>query len=1059
MRHIIAFSIQKRALILLLFVAFMGAGFYGFSKLNIEAYPDPVPPTVVVITQNAGQSAEEIERYVTVPVEVGLAGMPNLQRIRSTSLFGLSVVQAQFSYDFNYEQSQQQVLNRLGQINLPPGVQPQISPWSPIGEILRYRVEGPPGFSPTDLRVIQDWLLQRRFKRVPGVIDVTAYGGPTKSYNVIIDLPRLSAFGLSIRQVVDALGQGGATVGAGVVNIGPQSAVVQGVGLIRSVDDINAVVLGAANGVPILLSDVARAEVGNLPRLGLAGQDDSDDVVMGVVLMRRGEQTLPTIRAVEREVATVNAGGVLPPGVRIVPIYDRRELVDETTHHVVKNIIIGICLVVFIQWVFLGDLRGAFVVGATIPFAFFFAVLVMLARGESANLLSLGSLDFGLLVDATVIMVENIYRHIHQATHVAPRRMRGAPRGLSVVHMTILRAGSEVGTPIFFSALIILAAFLPLFTMGGIEGRIFGPMAKTYAYAIAGAVLATFTVAPALAALLFSEDTRERTMPIVRWLSLGHQWLYRRAAARPIATLVIALGLLAGGTAQFTRLGGEFLPTLEEGSIWMRATMPATISLEEGNAAVNRMRAVVGEFPEVITITSQQGRPDDGTDSAGFFNAEFFIPLRPMGTWTTARTKDALVAAVEARLRQEFVGVEFNFSQYISDNVQEAASGVKGANALKVIGPELDVIARLGEQIRGEMAQIPGIADLAAFRTLGQPTVSIRIDRQRAARFGLTVNDINTAVQAAIGGQEAARLYEEGGERNFPVVVRLDTPYRQDLDAIGRVPVNATSGATLRDVAEIRLLSGASYIYRENSERFVPVKFSVRGRDPQSAVTEAQARINAAIQLPPGYRLEWVGEFQNLQDAVARLKIVVPITLMLIAVLLYVQFGTMRDMLLIMAVLPLSCIGGVTALDLVGLNFSIPAAIGFLALFGITAMEGIILLAHFRMLCGQGLGWREALDQSGLDRMRPVMMTCMAAMVGLLPMALASGIGSDLQRPLAVVVVGGTLLLPIFILIVLPVFIDLFGRSRAERFEDRRLARHTEQRDSGAVFGGVPARP
>ncbi len=1032
MRQVIAFSLAKRHLILLLFVGFVAAGAWGFGQLNIEAYPDPVPPTVVVISQNGGQSAEEIERYVTIPVEVGLAGMPNLRTVRSTSLFGLSVVQAQFTYGFTYEQALQQVLNRLGQITLPAGVQPQISPWSPIGEILRYRLEGPPGFSPTDLRVLQDWVVQRRFKRVPGVVDVTAYGGPTKSYNVVLDLPKLTAFGLGVGQVVEALGQGGATVGAGIVNIGPQSAVVQGTGLIRSVADVEAVVLGSQNGVPVLLHDVARIEPGNLPRLGIAGQEASDDVVLGVVLMRRGEQTLPTIRGVEEAVREINAGGVLPPGVRLVPIYDRKELVDTTTHHVVHNIILGITLVVFIQWLFLGDLGGALVVGATIPFAFFFAVLAMLARGESANLLSLGSLDFGLLVDATVIMVENIYRHLHLHQHgKGPRLAGAAQRGLTRLHQIILGAGTEVGGAIFFSALIIVAAFLPLFTMGGIEGRIFGPMAKTYAYAIGGAMLATFTVAPALAALLFREDTTEKTMPVVRWLSAAHGFLYAHAMRRRMLTLAVAGALMAGGAFQFTRLGGEFLPTLEEGSIWMRATLPATIGLEEGNATVNRIRRVVAEFPEVVTATSQQGRPDDGTDSAGFFNAEFFIPLRPQEQWTTAHRKDALVAAIERRLREEFLGVEFNFSQTISDNVQEAASGVKGANAIKVIGPELDVLARIAGQLRDEMAQVQGIADLAAFRTLGQPTVSIRVDRQRAARYGLSINDVNVAIQAAVGGQEAARLYEEGGDRNFPVIVRLDGAFRNDVEAIGRVPVNATSGATLADVATIRLASGASYIYREDSQRYVPVKFSVRGRDPQSAVTEAQARVEAAIHLPPGYRLEWVGEFRNLQDAVARLKLVVPIAIALIAVLLYIQFGAVKDMLLILAILPLSCIGGVTALHLAGLPFSVPGAIGFLALFGITVMEGIILLSHFNHLRGEGLPFEAALHQSGVDRMRPVMMTCMAAMVGLLPMALATGIGSDLQRPLAVVVVGGTILLPLVILLVLPVVIRLAGEGRS----------------------------
>ncbi|MDO9712175.1 efflux RND transporter permease subunit [Paracraurococcus lichenis] len=1035
MRSLVAFALQKRALVILLFVAFLGMGFAGFRQLNIEAYPDPVPPTVVVITQNPGQSAEEIERYITIPIEVGLSGMPNLAKVRSTSLFGLSVVSAQFTFAYNYEQSLQQVLNRLGQIQLPNGVQPQISPWSPIGEILRYRIVGPPGFSLTDLRVLQDWVLQRRFKRVPGVIDVTAYGGPTKSYNVVIDLPKLTAYGLSLPQVVEAIGNGDATTGAGIVDVGPQSAVVQGVGLIRSMDDVRNTVIGANNNMPILVSDVARVEVGNLPRLGIAGQEADDDVVMGVVLMRRGEQTLPTIRAVEQEVQAVNAGGVLPPGVKIVPIYDRKDLVEVTTHHVVKNIIMGIALVVFIQWLFLGDLRGAIVVGATIPFAFFTAVIVMLLRGESANLLSLGSLDFGLLVDATVIMVENVYRHLH-LTHAAHGHRIVHPtasRGLSGVPLIVHRAAGEVSTAIFFSALIIVAAFIPLFTMGGIEGRIFGPMAKTYAYAIGGALFATFTVAPALAGALFRDETTEKVMPIVRWMGRAHLYLHHLAMRRRFATILVSGLLLSGAVFQFTRMGGEFLPTLEEGSIWMRATMPATISLDEGNRYVNRMRLVLQEFPEVITITSQQGRPDDGTDSAGFFNAEFFVPLKPMDEWTTAKTKDELIGKIQARLNQEFIGVDFNFSQYISDNVQEASSGVKGANALKVIGPELDVLARVAEQIRQQMEKVEGIADLAAFRTLGQPTVSIRIDRARAARYGLAVSDINQVIQAAIGGQEAARLYEEGGDRNFPIIVRLDAPYRIGLDAIRRIPVSQQSGATLGDVASIRLVTGASYIYREDASRYVPVKFSVRGRDPQSAVEEAMARVEQNVTLPPGYKLEWVGEFRNLQDAIARLKIVVPIALALIGVLLYVQFSSLRDTLLIFALLPLSCIGGVAALDAMELHFSVPAAIGFLALFGITVMEGIILLSHFHGLRDAGMPWRQALDQAGVDRMRPVMMTCLAAMVGLLPAAVATGIGSDLQKPLAVVVVGGTTLLPAFILVVFPAMIDLFGKPASLR--------------------------
>ncbi len=1036
MRQIVAFALQRRPLVILLFFVFIIVGVYGFTKLNIEAYPDPVPPQVVIITQNQGQSAEEIERYVTIPIEVAMAGMPNLTSVRSTSLFGLSDVRVQFNFNFTYEQALQQVLNRLAQLQgLPEGVQPGISPLSPIGEIMRYRLVGPPGFAIDDLKTLQDWVLDRRFKRVPGVIDVTSFGGRSKSYNVVIDLRRMAAQNLALPAVIAAVRAGNATVGAGTITIGPQAAVVQGIGLIRGLDDLRNIVVSAQEGVPVLLSDIASIEVGNLPRLGIAGHEDDNDVVLATVLMRRGEQTLPTIRGVQEEVRRINAGGVLPPGVRIVPLYDREDLVKITTHRVVENIIVGVSLILLVQWLFLGDLRGAVVVAATIPFGFFFAVLLMMARGESANLLSLGALDFGLLVDATVIMVENIYRHLAIARGAAHRYMPPpGSKGLSGLSLTVLRAAGEVDKAIFFSALIIIAAFIPLFTLGGIEGRIFGPMSKTYAYAIIGALIATFTITPALSAALLKEDSRDTDTFLVRYLRSAYTWLYHRAMKAGVTAVVVSAVLFGLGVFQFSRLGGEFLPTLEEGNLWVRATMPGTISLEEGQDTVNRIRRVLLEFPEVITATSQQGRPDDGTDSAGFFNAEFFLPLRPQGEWRTAANRDGLIHAMQERLSRDFIGVDFNYAQAISDNVQEAASGVKGANAIKVLGPELDVIAQKAEEIRRVLAGVQGIADLAVFRSLGQPTVAVRIDRARAARYGLAVDDINQVVQAAVGGREAGRLYEPGGDRNFPLMIRLAEPFRNSLDAIGRIPIGGgRGGATLQDVATIELVSGASYIYREDASRYVPIKFSVRGRDPASAVSEAQRLVEQRVQLPPGYRLEWVGEFRNLQDAIGRLLVIVPAALALIGVLLYVQFNTLRETLLVYAVVPLSVVGGVTALTLSGLNFSVPAAIGFLALFGITVMEGIIMLSHFNHLRHEGMPWRSALDQAGQDRMRPVMMTCFASFFGLLPAALASGIGADVQKPLAIVVVGGIGLVPVFILVVFPVMIDMFGRPRAAR--------------------------
>ena len=1032
MRQIVAFSLQRRALVLLLFVVFIVTGVVGFLRLNIEAYPDPVPPQVVIITQNTGQSAEEIERYVTIPIEVAMAGLPNLNTIRSTSLFGLSDVRVQFTFAYTYEQALQQVLNRLAVLNgLPEGVSPAISPLSPIGEIMRYRLVGPPGFSVDDLKTLQDWVLDRRFKRVPGVVDVTSFGGRSKAYNVTVDLPRMNAFGLNLPDVIAAIRAGNVTVGAGTINIGPQSAVVQGVGLIRSLDDIGNIVLASGSGgTPVLLSDIATVETGSLPRLGVAGHEGDDDVVLATVLMRRGEQTLPTIHGVQAEVARINAGGVLPPGVRIVPIYDREDLVKITTQTVVKNIIEGVLFILIIQWLFLGDFRGALVIAATIPFAFFFAILLMLGRGESANLLSLGALDFGLLVDATVIMVENIYRHLGLARRQPNQGAVSGGGGLTGIQLTILRAASEVDKAILFSALIIIAAFIPLFTLGGIEGRIFGPMSKTYAYAIIGALIATFTVTPALAATLLREDSREKDTLIVRGSRWIHERCYRLAMAARGVTMVLAAGLFAATIFLFSLLGAEFLPTLEEGNLWVRATMPATISLEEGQEVVRLIRLTLAEFPESVTVTSQQGRPDDGTDSAGFFNAEFFVPLRPPDQWTTARNRDGLVAAISARLLERTVGIEFAFAQAISDNVQEAASGVKGANAVKVFGPDLDILARIAEEVRRAVENVPGVADLAVFRTLGQPTVAIMIDRARAARFGLQTDDINDVVQAAVGGREAGRLYERGADRNFPIMVRLAAPYRATIDAISRVPVGGPRGATLADVADIQLQGGVAYIYREDAGRYVPLRFSVRGRDPSSTVQEAQAVVAARVTLPPGYRLSWEGEFKNLQEAIGRLVTIVPIAFALIAVLLYVQFNNLRETLLVLAIVPISISGGVAALALAGLNFSVPAAIGFLALFGITVMEGIIFLAHFNHVRHEGLMWREALDEAGVDRMRPVLMTCFASFCGLLPMALSTGIGSDVQKPLAIVVVGGIGLVPFFILVVFPAMIDLFGKPR-----------------------------
>jgi heavy metal efflux system protein len=1041
MNEIVVFALKQRVLVVVVLLLVIAGGVIGFIKLNIEAYPDPVPPLVDIITQSSGQSAEEIERYITIPIEVQMAGIPHVTAIRTISLFGLSDVKLQFTYEFTYSQAEQWVINRLSQLPpLPNGAIPQISPWSPIGEIYRYRVVGPPGYSVTDLKTIQDWILQRRFKAVPGVIDVNGWGGKTKTYEVTVDLPRLIHYGLSLPQVLQVLNNSNINVGGQTVNFGPQAAVVRGIGLIHSMDDVRRTMLTATNGDPVLLSDIATVSVGNEPRLGIAGLDDNDDIVEGIVLMRRGEESLPTIRRVEAEVDKINTSGILPPGLHIEKIYDRSELIDVTTRTVLHNMLLGIALIFLIQWAFLGNLRTAIIVSATIPFAFAFAIGLMVLRGESANLLSVGAIDFGLIVDASVLMVENIYRHLAQGSFVSVsyaylmHRVR-THYELRGRYSVIANSAAEVNRAIFFAAAIIIAGFVPLFTLSGIEGHIFGPMAKTYAYAIAGGLIATFTVSPALSAFLLRDNISETETLVVRVLRRVYRPLAELALTNPMVTLGAAVLLVLVAGLSVRGLGLEFLPKLEEGNLWIRATMPPSISLQEGNGHVNRMRKILKGFPETETVVSQHGRPDDGTDATGFFNAEFFVPLKPEAAWPAGVDKDKLTEQMTQTLQGQFPGVEFNFSQYIEDNVEEAASGVKGENSVKLYGNDLELLEKTAEKIKAVMQSVPGITDLAVLESLGQPTIRIDIDRSRAARYGLAPGDINATVQAAIGGQAAGNLYEEGSDRNFPIVVRLAPEYRNNLDAIRRITIGAPNPTgtgivpiPLIDVAQVTLVSGASFIYREQQERYIPIKFSVRGRDLGTAVLEAQQKVAAQVPLPGGYRLEWVGEFGNLEDALQRLAIVVPLSIILICILLYINFGSIVDMLLAASVIPMALIGGIFALWLTGTPFSVSAAIGFVALFGIATMDGIIVLTNFNQLLETGLDRATAIRRACETQMRPVMMTCIVACVGLLPAAVSTSIGSQVQKPLALVVVGGILLAPALILIVLPVLIERFSR-------------------------------
>src|SRR5881394_1347149 len=1052
MDRLVALAVNRRYLMVGRFVAVFVGGLIAFRQLNIEAYPDPTPPMVDIVTQSPGLSSEEIERYITIPIETQVAGIKNVRTIRTISLYGLSDVKLQFSFDFTYEQALQQVLNRQSQLPpLPGNVLPTISPLSPIGEIFRYRLTGPPNYSVLDLKTLQDWVLQRRFRAVPGVIDVTGWGGRTKTYELEVDFNKLIAYGLTLPQLLQAVSNSNINVGGNTVNIGSQSAVVRGLGLIRSIDDLASTMVSQSGGNPVLVKDVANVTVGEKPRLGIAGLDQSDDIVQGIVLMRRGEQSSPTITRVEELVASINNSSILPPGVRIERIYDRKDLIDITTATVLHNMVLGILLIVLFQWMFLGDLRSALIVGATIPFALFFAVIILVLRGESANLLSVGAIDFGLIVDATVIMVEAIFRRLSQTTALseAERSHISFDTTMGMKSHAIMSASADVSRSIFFAAAIIIAAFLPLFTLSGVEGNIFGPMARTYAYALAGGLLATFTITPALSAIILPSHMEEAETWIMAFLHRLYVPVLNWAAENRKLVMAGAIGLVVMTVVFGRLLGLEFLPKLEEGNLWIRATLPPTISLQEGNAYVNEMRKMIRSFPEVESVVSQHGRPDDGTDAAGFFNAEFFAPLKPMRQWRRGIEKDDLTIEILHKLEADFPGVEFNFSQYLQDNVAEAVSGVKGENSIKLYGNDLQALTDTANKIKAVLSTVQGVTDLAVFTSLGQPTIQIDIDRAKAARYGLAPGDINATIKVAIGGDSAGDLYEPGSDRHFPIIVRLAPEYRRSAEAIQNLRIGAQgpNGITqipLGEVASINLVSGAAYIYREQQQRYLPIKFSVRERDLGSAIQEAQDKIAAQVQLPPGSRIEWVGEFGNLQDAIKRLSVVVPISLALIAVLLWFNFGSMVDTMLAMSVIPMAIFGGVLGLLITGIPFSVSAAIGFIALFGISVMDGIIILSQFNQLIDAGVERTTAMLRTGALQMRPVLMTCVIAGVGLLPAALSSGIGSQVQKPLAIVVVGGMTLAPFVILVTLPVLILLFSRRRAATIAPAAMAAPAE---------------
>ncbi len=1054
-RFIIVWSLHNRILVLAAVAALIAVGVHSALNLNVEAYPDPTPPLVEVISQNAGFSPEEMERLVGIPIETALNGMPGLESLRSTSVAGLNDIKCQFSYGTDYWAARQEVINRIAFVaNLPPGVQPGLSPWSPTGEIVRYVLEGP-NYSTNQLKAVQDWVLQRTLKTVPGVIDVTGYGGTVKQYQVLVDTRLLRQYDVTLKQVEDAIDNSNANVGGDILTLGSQAHNVRAIGLLgggkdpldpsnvsnsdailaEKLDDIKNVVVTSSKGIPVYVKQVAQVVEHHRPRLGIVGRFlkekdgvsvaiDEDDIVEGIILMRKYEKSLLTAELVEKKLDEIQKSGILPAGMNIRVFNQRTDLVHVTTHNVLHNLVVGMILVVAILFVFLGDLASAGIVAIMIPLALLFSVTVLYIQGKSANLLSIGAVDFGIIVDSSVIIVENIYRHI---------TAKGSDRSRPLIDR-IAEASREIERALFFSTAIIVCAFIPLFAMTGPEGALFGPMANTYAFAIFGALLLAVSLAPVLCSFLFQNKEEEKDTIIDKLMKQGYLKALNRYLNFRWITLGVMIGLLVFTFALIPGLGGEFMPPLEEGNLWIRALLPRTVSLEAAERMAPRLREVIASIPEVKNVMSHVGRPDDGTDVTSFFNLEFNVPLKPMEKWKKGKTRLDIERDLEEKFK-EFPGITFNFSQLIRDNVEEALSGVKGANSVKLFGTDLQTLETTGQRVVQVLRSVRGIENVGLFHILGQPNLEIKINRQACSRYGINVADVETAVQVAIGGKAFSQMVE--GEKLYDIILRLPVALRDDPTVINRIPVD-TPGSDGKVGARIPLgqlatisphVPGASYIYRENNQRYIPIKFSVKDRDLASAIKEAQSKVEKPkdeARLPAGYRVEWSGEFAQMQAANGRLMWIVPLSIGLIMGLLYTAFNSLKDALLVMVNVVAATMGGIWALRITHTPFSISAAVGFISIFGVAVQNGVLLISYFNQLRAAGLPVRESVLRGAELRVRPMVITSLTAALGLLPAAFATSIGSQAQKPLSIVVVGGMLVTLALTRYLMPVLYSFF---------------------------------
>ena len=1024
---LITYALRHRPIVLALLVIFMLAGINAYRNLPIEAYPDVTNVSVQVITLFPGHAAEEVERLVSIPLENELNGIPKRVSLRSISLFGLSVITLTFEDDANGDFVRNQVFQHLAAVNLPAGAQPSLSPdATPVGEILRYSLKAPPGYPLVELKAAEDWVVERQLRTVPGVVDIVGFGGPTKQYQVLIDPAKLKSFGLSLAQVFAALSNGNRNAGGSYIEHGAEMYVVRGLGLVRDTADIASIAVETRNGTPIRIGDLGTVVIGDRLRLGRVGLDqpgqpDEDDIVQGIVLLRKGENALQVLERVRAKVDEINTR-FLPAGVRIVAHYDRTDLISRTLHNVRKNMIEGIALVLAVLVLFLGlgHVRAALVVGVVVPLALLGAFLFLDLSGIPANLISMGAIDFGIIVDSAVVIIENILRLR------AERRTRAAK-----LDELIIEGGKQMGRPILFSKAILLTAFIPLYTLQRVEGKIFRPMALTLTFALIAGTLLAILVVPVLASfgLRRPGGAEPESWLVHRLQGLYHRLLTRVLAARRLF-LAAAAACLVGAGVLLSFIGSEFLPKLDEGALWVRIHMPQSISPTEAARVTRQARAILASFPEAKTVVSQLGRPDDGTDVNGFDTVEIYVDLKAREQWRTAADREGLIAAMNAKLAG-IPGIEVEFSQVIEDNVNEAISGIKGELGIKIFGEEPEKLQAVANQIAGLVRTVPGAVDVGTEQLLGQPQVQITIDRAAIGRAGLTVSDVQSVIETALGGSTATQVLE--GERTFDLVVKLAPRAVLDLEAIRQIPVFGANGErlTLAALTNVEVRPGFARIYREENARRIAVKFSVRNRDLGSVVADAQRKVDAEVHLPPGYRTEWTGSFENLQRAQKRLMFIVPVTLAAIYFLLFTAFDSGWLAGLILCVVPFAAIGGIVALPAAGLSLSVSALVGFIALFGVSVQNAVLLVERIRELRRAGRPMDAAVHEGANSRLRPVVMTAAMAALGLLPAALSHAVGAETSRPFAVVIVGGLVTATAMILFILPVLYPLFEKDAA----------------------------